>query len=369
MKFLFNKKDQSKFLKLFDVKEINMSVADINISTFDDGAFIQKEELEKIKQERNISQDQAIYELMMEYHHIDLDESENIEIGEKYFLNNIKECNIDKYIANPYNFNVKPSEFKLNKLSLLYLKYRPYQLFSLDEIKVDNNYYEEYSPIGYFDKEYDFLALLQDDVIWMSITPNEINSMQNIINLMSGEILVLGLGLGYFPYMCSIKEEVKKIVVVENNKEIIKIFNDKILPFFKYKNKIQIVEMDAYEYLKRGKKNRFDYVFVDIYHNANEGLNLYVKCLPYEEQYKAQFFYWLEPSILSLGRRCLLTLFYEQYNHLNIKYNKANNDIDLIINKMYYLLKNKTYYSFDKIHSSLSEKNIKNLLKEITLKI
>ena len=45
-----------------------------------------------------------------------------------------------------------------------------------------------------------------------------------------GKVLTFGLGLGYFAYMCSLKEEVESVTVVEKDKSVIKLFNEIILP-------------------------------------------------------------------------------------------------------------------------------------------
>lgn len=371
MKFLFSLNDQKKFIKLFDVKEINMSVADIYLETFNQGYFIDKQELSKMMNEVDGDEAKAIYQILMDHYQINIDDEENRQIGEKYFLSHIKHCQNDDFASNPYYLSVKPNEISEGKYRLCYLSYRPFQLFSLDEIKVDDKYFEEYSPVGFFDEPYTYLALLENDTIWMSITPNEINSMKDATETVTGRVLVLGLGLGYFPYQIIQKENVKQAVVVENNPAIIKLFKKALWPFFNHRQKMDIVLKDAFVYLKEeAGKNRFDHVFVDIYHNAEEALWIYIRCLSYEPLFnKCHFHYWLEPSILALARRCLLTLFYEQYNHINIKYNKAENDTDRLINCMYQLLKDKTYYTFDEIHKALTDEKIKDLLKQISQNI
>lgn len=368
MKFLFSLNDQKRFIKLFDIKEINMSIADIYLETFNHGYFLDEKELAQVTKENGGDEAKAIYQILMNHYQIDIDDKENIQIGEKYFVPFIKRCKIDDFTSNPYYLSVKPIEISEGKYHLCYLTYQPFQLFSLDEIKVDNQYFEEYSSVGFFDKPYTYLALLENDTIWMSITPNEINSMKKIVETVSGKVLVLGLGLGYFPYQIIQKANIDKIVVVENNPTIIKLFKNALYPFFNHQKKMVIILKDAFVYLKEESgRNHFNHVFVDIYHNAEEAMWIYIRCLSYEALFpKCYFHYWLEPSILALARRCLLTLFYEQYSHINVKYNKAENDTDRLINCMYQLLKDKTYYTFDEVHKALTDEKIKDLLKQIS---
>ena len=87
------------------------------------------------------------------------------------------------------------------------IKYYPYQSFAYyDALVLDNDYYREISRIWYLDHEFPFLAISKDNVIWMSNIPNEILTMQPSIERSTGKIIDFGLGLGYYPFMCSLKE-------------------------------------------------------------------------------------------------------------------------------------------------------------------
>ena len=83
-------------------------------------------------------------------------------------------------------------------------------------------------------KDYKYLTLSKDNVIWMSINPNEINTMDEDIKFMHGNILVLGLGLGYISYMLSLKDDINSITIIEKDKEIINLFNKYLLNNFKF---------------------------------------------------------------------------------------------------------------------------------------
>ena len=63
----------------------------------------------------------------------------------------------------------------------------------------------------------------------MSITPNEIETMEEAVKAATGKVIVYGLGLGYYPYMISLKDEVKEIVIVENDIKIINLFKLKLV--------------------------------------------------------------------------------------------------------------------------------------------
>lgn len=63
-----------------------------------------------------------------------------------------------------------------------------------------------------------FPAVLENERIWMTITPNEIETMKEAVDKAFGNVLTFGLGLGYYAYMVSEKVNVESITVVEKIK-------------------------------------------------------------------------------------------------------------------------------------------------------
>lgn len=59
-------------------------------------------------------------------------------------------------------------------------------------------------------------------------------------------VLTFGLGLGYYAYMISEKNQVEQVTVVENNEDVIQLFQQYILPQFKHSPKITIIRADAF---------------------------------------------------------------------------------------------------------------------------
>ena len=94
----------------------------------------------------------------------------------------------------------------------------------------------------------------------MSLIPHEILTMEKHINAVKGNVLVLGLGMGYFAYMISNKEDVSSITIIENNLNLINFFNHHLLPQFENKQKIKIEFADALTYLGKTNEN-FEYIF------------------------------------------------------------------------------------------------------------
>ena len=156
----------------------------------------------------------------------------------------------------------------------------------------------------------------------MNITPNEINTMQKSVDLVSGDVLVFGLGLGYFPFMIARKEEVKNITIIENDPDIIEIFSKYLLPQFPHKEKIHIMQKDAYQ-VDADLINKFDYSFIDLWHNPVDGLPFFKHFKKLEEKSSCKYLYWLEDSFYAYLRRLVVLILYDYIDNPNIKYDKS----------------------------------------------
>lgn len=243
----------------------------------------------------------------------------------EYYLKSVKRLNEKEYIENPYYKNVKIPKKQIGKWDLGNQTYKPFEAFIRDDLIIEG--YKEIPCIGYFDKEFTFPTVFENDVEWMAIKPNEIETMKEHIDKAKGNVLVYGLGLGYYPYMISLKDDVTKITIVEREESVINLFKEYVLPQFEYKDKITIVRSDAFEYAeKEAQKHNYTFVFTDLWHDVSDGVNLYVKMKQLEKHLpNAMFSYWIEKSILS-------TIRYEIFDKLykNAKAGKSNQSIEKI---------------------------------------
>ena len=351
MQFKLNELDIKKFEKLLDQKEKNIFVASLTneIISSQDRYFNQKNIKASINSLSNLY----------------LNDLEEINIF-KYQIK-LNELDIKNYINNPYINKINKIAINKNNYHLKLNKYKAFELFISDEIEVDNNnYYKEYTNLGYFNKDFTYLSLDYKNDVWMLISPNEINTMNKHIELAHGNILTFGLGLGYFQYMASRKNNVNKIYIIEKDTTIIDIFNKEILPQFENKNKIIIIQDDAFNFINNNMNNiEFDYAFIDLYHNPNDGLEFYLAFKAIENKYKnATFSYWLDTSLIALVRRIMISLLIEQYERLPSKYyNKEENIEDTLINYFYYKTKELTINSFKEILDLITDESLNNLLK------
>lgn len=197
------------------------------------------------------------------------------------------------YTEDLYYKQVKFKNKKFKNIEIKIDKYDPYELFVYDDFSYIDGYV--IPKIGYFKKPFYYPAIYENGNMWMSITPNEINTISKAIKKAYGNVLTFGLGLGYFAFMASIKNEVSSVTIIEKNPKTIEIFKEYIFPFFKYKHKINIICIDAYEYIKEMKS--FDYIFVDIYHDASDGILCYKKMMKNPKIKDANVDFWIYDTI------------------------------------------------------------------------
>ena len=298
---------------------------------------------------------------VLDYLELNLNNEEDKYFYDSRIKPSIRKIDVNDYKDNYYRNHISPKEYKDKKYQLTYLKMNPYQCFPYKDILIDENYVEV-SQIGYFDTSFTYLAVLKDDVVWMSTDPNEINTMEESIKKAKGNVLAFGLGLGYFPIMCASKKEVTSVTIVEKDKEIINIFKKHILPLFEYKEKITIIEDDAFKYAK-GDLNKYDYLFIDIWHNPEDGLPMYLKFKKILKGNKIVTDYWLEKSILAMYRRCLLTVIEESLmGYTDKNYKVVENEYDKIINDLYFKTKDRVFNSISEIKEILQDNTLINLI-------
>ena len=114
----------------------------------------------------------------------------------------------------------------------------------------------------------------------------------------------IGLGLGYFAFHAIQKGEVQHLTVVERDRDVIDLFRSVLLPQFPNAEKLEIVQADAFDFLKDPKTLlQYDSVFADLWHDPSDGLDLYIRLRKIETKVKAdKIDYWIEPTLLSTLR-------------------------------------------------------------------
>lgn len=228
--------------------------------------------------------------------------AEDSYIESAYLIPGLKRLDPAVYQANPYYRNIRIETCKHGHWELTSQSYRPYELFLRDDLLLTADL-RQIPAIAYFPAAFSYPSVLQDGREWMSIKPSEIESSLSAVDEAFGRVVTFGLGLGYFAYMASCKPDVKSVTVVERDPAVISLFEKVILPQFSNKDKITVIQKDAFDYLERDMSSfQPDFAFVDIWHDIADGKELYVRAKQYEARFPhTRFCYWIERSL-----RCAL---------------------------------------------------------------
>ena len=338
---------------LISNNNVNINVADLLVNAFSYTDIFSKDEIKQYIKE-GLSEKEAMMQMFTKAFDIDYELDENKKVLDAYLLNNLKKLDEKEYLDNEYVKTIKATG-KYKRYALKNITYEPYQLFAYDDISLEGD--KENSRIGYFDHKFSYLALTEGNNVWMSLNPNEIETMKPFINKAKGHVLVLGLGMGYVPFMMALKPEVKSITIIEKDPEIIGLFNSLIYPNFKNKEKIKIIEDDAINYTRNN--NKFDYIFADLWHSPEDGLSLFVQLKRINKSIDC----WLEVSMYALLRRCMISLIEENtlgYGEENYKFSKTYTD--KVINKYFQKTKNLTLNSDEDLNKLLDNNSLLSIL-------
>lgn len=209
-----------------------------------------------------------------------------------------------EFESNDYYRNIRLPEASCRDVVLTAMQYEAYQAFPCGDLYFENNKLR--APLGFFRTTFRYSAITKGGREWMTVTPNEIRTMQSAVDAARGNVLVYGLGLGYFAYMAAIKDEVDTLTVVDVDESVIELFKKHIwsqFPAFASR-KIVVVQQDAFANAEQSRFLRYgrpyDLVFTDLWHDVGDGIPLYRRMRALQHRYASpgqQFHYWIEPSI------------------------------------------------------------------------
>ncbi len=232
-----------------------------------------------------------------------LDEQDNPEdkaIGLDYVAPSIRQLDAETYRSDPYFQNIRVPEKWVGDWELGRKEYAPYEAFVRADMRIYGDF-REVAQVGFFPERFSYPCVSEKGREWMTVTPNEVETMKGALAQARGDAAAFGLGLGYFAYMASEKTEVRSVTVVERDEAVIELFREHILPQFAHADKIRIVQADAFDFAARGM--RFDTAFVDLWHDVSDGAEMYIKMKKMERlSPDTRFDYWIETGILSFLR-------------------------------------------------------------------
>ena len=258
----------------------------------------------------------------------------------------------DEWNNNPYVKNINFDCLKGSHFSYEKVLIEKGYLFNSDAIMDDKDKeLKDWLKLRALSKDIEALFLYQDNKEWMMAVPSESLTNDPYALKAKGNVITFGLGIGYFTYMALLNKNVKTITVIEKSKEVIELFNT-IKDQFKNKDKIQIINGDAFDYFNKNYLENFDYIYVDIWRSSDDGRTIIEKLL---EQYnppidKCDF--WIEKSCLNVIRTLIYLYYDEIINHKTKK-----------ITKEYASLMNKVRLYFDSLNIEVNDVDtLKNLM-------
>lgn len=220
-----------------------------------------------------------------------------------YLRHGVHHLDAQAYREDPFYRGVQIPEVKFGKWELKYASYVPYELFVCGDLQLRGDF-REIPSVGFFSEPFRFPVVREGGREWMAIKPSEVETMRSPLEAVSGRVAVLGLGLGYFPFMAVRKPDVESVVLVERDAQAIALFRKYILPQFSAPQKVQVIHCNAFEFLEKTlPSGNFTSVFADLWHDASDGLELYLRTKELESRNSSvRFLYWAESSLISAKR-------------------------------------------------------------------
>ncbi len=276
--------------------------------------IITEDMINALTEDGETSKEEAIVALLSEIFALDFANVEDRRLIMDYLTPSVRILDTKKYENDPYYKNIKLSDLSLGSWEIKNEKYSPYQAVICDDMMLHDDF-REVPPLGFFTEEFHFPAILEGGNEWMTLTPVDLDTCSEAIEISHGRVVTFGLGLGYFAYMASEKSNVESVTVVELSADVIKLFTQHILPQMPNRDKIRIVNSDAFEYAEKIMPNEnFDVAFVDTWRDASDGTPMYKRMKRLEHlSPKTTFLYWIENFLISRSRAENFSKIYSDY--------------------------------------------------------
>lgn len=237
------------------------------------------------------------------------------------------------YQNSPYNKSIKLDSIQSDEFSYRTETINPNELFSISSIQFDpKRELNDSMCLVALDEAYQAAFLYQNEEVWMLDAPSEAETINPYAQKAHGNVLVFGLGIGYFPFMAMLNSNVSSITVIEKSKSVINMFNQYIKPQFPKKIEFNIIEGDAFDWFNEETLNRFDYSFVDIWQSNQDGLLVIEQLLEkyYPPYNKVDF--WIETSCFEV-LPTLILLYFEALSRRKT-FKTENRDYARIVRKI-----------------------------------
>jgi hypothetical protein len=297
-----NYSDKEKLKRLRHTFELNFRLTRLYANYLElCPELITKEMVDELTREADIEKTVALSALVAEIFGLDdARGGDDRRLIRDYLPRSVTLLSKEKYYNDPYYKNIKIPEISDGNWEFRHEVYPPYRAVVAGDMLLSEDF-SEFPPLGFFESEFRFPAVLEGGNEWMTLTPVDLDTSTEAIARSRGKVITFGLGLGYFAYMASEKPEVTSVTVVERSEDVIRLFKKHILPQFGFADKIRIVSADAFDYAENVMpREDYDIAFVDTWRDASDGAPMFLRMKELEKlSPKTEFLYWIEGFIRS----------------------------------------------------------------------
>lgn len=257
---------------------------------------IQPADVASLAEDCGITPNEAFMALLAAHCGLDTAAPDDARLYRGWFPQMIRQHFPNTYRDDAYFQTVRPETALSGRIDLVYETVQPMELFVADDFRTDAQG-RIFPQLGWFAEPFSFPAIREDGRVWMTVTPNEINTIQPAVRESRGKVLTYGLGLGYYAFHALLRQDVTSVTVVEKNPQVIDVFRRLLLPFFPRQNDLRIIEADAFEYAaNRMPAEGYDTVFTDLWHDVADGLPMYRQMKSLETP-GPRYLYWIEKTL------------------------------------------------------------------------
>lgn len=140
-----------------------------------------------------------------------------------------------------------------------------------------------------------YWKLLRNGELWMSNTPDELNDANELLYKAEGNVLIAGLGMGIIPWLLMQRGKVKKITIVEIDKDVIEL----ISPYLKGLP-VEIIEGSIFDFKP---KQHYDWGWFDIWQDISaENRSEYVRLRRKFKPHCTNILFWCDKEVKRLAR-------------------------------------------------------------------
>ncbi len=175
----------------------------------------------------------------------------------------------EEFHTNSFLQNISLEEIPHDVCQVVAHTYEKYELFQYLTPSMEDEFVR-IPRLALFDTPRSFPSLYFKDTHHVSLTPYRMNLTEKAITACKGNVLHLGLDMGYFSYMALCKDEVTSVTIVEKNAAYVAVFLEYILPQFPRKNCVKIVHADPLEYIQTLDDGSFDFCFANVCKNERD---------------------------------------------------------------------------------------------------